>query len=118
MFGDVLGDDGGGDLVHLEAAVLFGDVGGGEAEFGGLLDEAAGDGEVLMLDGVGVGDDFVEGEVGGGLGDLAMLFGEVLGEEAFGGGGVGDEEGSAGGAGGGGGGCGHCGHGVTSSGDL
>ncbi len=43
------------DLVHLEAAVLLGDVDGGEAEIGGLLDEAAGDGEVLGLDGVRCG---------------------------------------------------------------
>ena len=115
LLGDVVGDDGGGHLVHLEAAVLLGDVDGGEAEVGGLLDEAAGDGEVLGLDLVGRGDDLVGGEVGGGLGDLALLFGEVFGEEAVGGGGVGDEEAAAGddllvgGSGGG-----HCGHGVTS----
>ncbi len=95
LLGDVVGDDGGGHLVHLEAAVLFGDVDGGEAEVGGLLDEAAGDGEVLGLDLVGGGDDLVEGEVGGGLGDLAVLLGEVLGEEAVRGRGVGDEEAAA-----------------------
>ncbi len=47
LLGDVVGDDGGGHLVHLEAAVLFGDVDGGEAEVGGLLDEAAGDAKSL-----------------------------------------------------------------------
>ena len=55
LLGDVVGDDGGGDLVHLEAAVLLGDIDRGEAEVGGLLDEAAGDGEVLGLDLVGAG---------------------------------------------------------------
>ena len=37
LLGDVLGDDGGGHLVHLQAAVLLGDIDGGEAEVGGLL---------------------------------------------------------------------------------
>ena len=50
LLGDVLGDDGGGDLVHLEAAVLLGDVDGGEAEVCGFFEQAARDGEVLGLD--------------------------------------------------------------------
>ncbi len=37
LLGDVLGDDGGGDLVQLEAAVLLGDVDGGETDLCGLL---------------------------------------------------------------------------------
>ena len=45
---------------------------------------------------VGGGHDLVDGEVRGGLGDLLVLVGEVFGEEAVGGRGVGDEEAAAG----------------------
>ena len=49
-----------------------------QAEFAGLAQQAAGDGEVLGLDLGGRGHDLVGGELGGGLGDLPVLFGEVL----------------------------------------
>ena len=93
MFSATMAED---DLVHLEAAVLLGDIDRGEAELGGLFQQAASDGEVLRLDLVGGGHDLVDGEVRGGLGDLLLLVGEVFREEAVGGGGVGDEEAAAG----------------------
>ena len=96
LLGDVVGDDGGGDLVHLQAAVLLGNVDGGKAKLGGLLEEAASDGKVLGLDLIGDGNDLVGGKLGRGLGDLALLFGEVFREEAVLRRGVGDEEGAAG----------------------
>ena len=53
------------------------------------------DGEVFGFDLVGRRHDLVDGEVRCGLGDLLVLVGEVFGEEAIGGGGVGDEEAAA-----------------------
>ncbi len=47
---DGFGDDGGGDLIHSEAAVGFGNIHGHEAEIAGLAQQGAGDGEVLGFD--------------------------------------------------------------------
>ena len=78
---ETVGDDRRGDLVHGEAAVFFGDVDGHEAEFAGLAEESASDGEVLGFDVCGGRDDFVSGKLVGGVGDLALLVGEVFRSE-------------------------------------
>ena len=83
VFGDVVGDDGGGDFVHFEAAVGFGNFGRAEAEFAGFLQQVAGDGEVLVLDLLDVGKDLVDGKLLRRLADELVLLGEVFGSEDF-----------------------------------
>ena len=95
LLGNVFGDDRGGYFVHLEAAVLLGNIDGGQAEARGFFEKTARHGEVFGFDLVGRRHDLVDGEVRCGLGDLLVLVGEVFGEEAIGGGGVGDEEAAA-----------------------
>ncbi len=58
-----VGDDRGGDLVHGEAAVVFGDIDRHQAEVAGLFQQAAGHVEVLGFDLVGGGQDFIRGEL-------------------------------------------------------
>ena len=69
VFGDVVGDDGGGDFVHFEAAVGFGNLDGAQAEFAGFFQQVAGDGEIFVLHLLDVGENFVDGEFFGSLGD-------------------------------------------------
>ncbi len=78
---DGFGDERAGDLVHLQAAVLFGDVDGHEAEVAGFAEQGAGDGEVLGFDLGGRRQHFVGSEFHRGFGDLAVFVGEVLGRE-------------------------------------
>ena len=61
-----LGDERGGHLVHLEAAIGLGDIDAHEAKVAGLAEKGAGDGEVLGFDFAGGGHDLVGGEVQGG----------------------------------------------------
>ena len=67
VFRDVVGDDGGGDFVHFEAAVGFRDLGGAQAEFSGFLQQVARDGEVFVFDLLDVGENLVDREFFGGL---------------------------------------------------
>ena len=83
VLGDVVGDDGGGDLVHFQAAVGFGDLDAAQAEFAGLLQQIARDGEILVLDLLGVGQDLVDGELFRRLRDELVLLGEIFGREDF-----------------------------------
>ena len=84
-FGNIVGDNGGGDLVHLHSAVLLGNVDRGQAKLTGFLDQVAADGEVFVLNLVDVRDDLFQRKLFGRLGDLAMLVGEVLrSEDLFG----------------------------------
>lgn len=96
LLGDIVGDDRGGHLVHLEAAVLLRDIDRGKSEFAGLADQAARDVELLGFDAVRQRHHFVGGEVGGGARNLAMLFGEIFGEEAVCGFGCSDKKAAAG----------------------
>ena len=64
---DVVGDDGGGDFVHLEAAVGFGNIDAAQAQFPGFLQQIAGDGEIFVLHLLDVGHDFVDREFFRGL---------------------------------------------------
>ncbi len=83
VLGDVVGDDGGGDLVHLQAAVGFGNLDAAQAQVAGLLQQIAGDGEVLVLDLLDVGKDLVDREFFRGLADELVLLGEIFGSEDF-----------------------------------
>jgi hypothetical protein len=63
VLGDVLGDNGGADLVHVHAAVGFGNLDRGQAEFAGLLQQFAGERPVFFLQLVGRRCDFLEREL-------------------------------------------------------
>ncbi len=58
VLGDVVGDHGGGDFVHFQAAIGFGDFDSAQPQVAGLLQQIAGDGEVLMLHLLGVRAEF------------------------------------------------------------
>ena len=81
ILGDVIRDHGGGDLVHLEAAVGLGNLDAAQAQVARLLQQVARDGEVLVFDLLDVGQDFVDGEFFRGLADQPVLLGEVLRSE-------------------------------------
>ena len=83
IFGNVIGDDGGSDFVHLEAAVGLGNFNSAEAEFACLLQQVAGDGEVLVFDLLCVGKDLVDSKFFCGLADELMLFSEIFRREYF-----------------------------------
>ena len=78
---DVVGDNGGGDFVHLETAVGFGNFHSAQAQLASLLQQAAGDGEIFVLHLLHVGQDFVDGEFLRRLPDQLLLLGEVFGRE-------------------------------------
>ena len=80
---DVVGDDGGGDFVHLEAAVGFGDLDGAQPQVAGFFQQIAGDGEILVLDLLDVGKNFVDREFFRRLPDELVLLGEIFGRENF-----------------------------------
>jgi len=84
ILGDAVGDQARRDLIHFESAVGLGNIDRGEAEVAGLLQQLAGDGVVLVLHLLGVGDDFVVAEIVSGLCDEAVLVGEILRRENVG----------------------------------
>ncbi len=81
VLGDVVGDDGGGDFVHFEAAVGFGNFDAAQSQVASLLQQIASDGEILVLHLLDVGQDFVDCEFLRGLPDQLMLLGEILRRE-------------------------------------
>ena len=83
IFRDVVGNDGGGDFVHFEAAIGFGNLAPAEPEFAGFFQQIAGDGEILVLDLLDVGQDLIDRELFRCLPDQLMLLGEVFGREDF-----------------------------------
>ena len=82
-FGNVIGDDGGSDFVHLHPAVLFRNVYRRETEFAGLLDEIACDSKFLMLDLLEIRNDLFQCKLFRSLSDLAMFVSEVFRCENF-----------------------------------
>ena len=83
VLGDVVGDHGGGDLVHFEAAVGFGNFDSAQAQVSGLLQQIARDGKVLVLHLLGVGQDLVDRKLLRRLPDQLVLLGEILRSEDF-----------------------------------
>ena len=83
VLGDVVGDDGGRDFVHLQAAVGLGDFHRAQAQFAGLLQQIASDGKILVLDLLDVGNDLVDRELLRRLPDELVLLGEVFRSEDF-----------------------------------
>ncbi len=83
VLGDVVSDYGGSDFVHLQPAVGFRNLHRTEPQFARLLQQVAGDGEILVLDLLDVGDDLVEGELFRRLPDKPVLLGEILRGEDF-----------------------------------
>ncbi len=81
VFRDVVGDDGGGDFIHFEAAVGFGNFNRAEAELSGFFQQIAGDREVFVFDLLDVGQNLVGRELFRRLRDELMLLGEVFGGE-------------------------------------
>ena len=84
VLGNVVGDDGGGDFVHFQAAVGFGNFNSAEAEVAGFLQQVARDREILVFDFIGLRQDFVVGKLFGGLPDHLLLFGKIFGSEDIG----------------------------------
>ena len=78
---DVIGDNGGGDLVHFKSAVGFGDFDRAQPEFAGLFQQFAGNGEILVLDLLGVRQDLVDGKLFRRLSDQLVLFAEIFRSE-------------------------------------
>ncbi len=74
----MVGDDGGGDLVHFQAAVGFRNFHRAEAELTRFLQQLAGDGEVLVLHLLDIGDNLVDGKLLRGLPDELVLLGEIF----------------------------------------
>ena len=83
VLGDVVGDHGGSDLVHLQAAVGFGNLDPAQAQVACLLQQVAGDGEILVLHLLDVGQNLVERKFLGGLPDQLVLLGEVFRSKDF-----------------------------------
>src|SRR4029077_391261 len=81
--GNMVSDDARGYLVHVRAAVLFGNIDVGEAKFTRLLDQIAADLPVLVLDLLDIGQDLIAGKLVGGLRDLPMLVSKVFWREDF-----------------------------------
>src|SRR5437763_172993 len=79
--GEMLGDDGRGNLVHIGAAVLLRDVNVGDADLAGLADQRARDRKFLVLDLLDVGKDFVLRELVCSLRNLPVLVRQVLRRE-------------------------------------
>jgi len=84
VLGDAVGDHCGGDLVHLEAAVGFGNFDAAQAQFARFFQQIARDGKVLVFDFFGLGKNFLDRELFGRLADHLMLLGEVFGSEDLG----------------------------------
>jgi hypothetical protein len=81
IFRDVVGDDRGGDFVHFEAAVGFGNLDGAQPEFAGFFQQVAGNREVLVLDLLGIRQNFVDGKFLRRLPDELVLLAEIFGRE-------------------------------------
>ena len=81
VFGNVIGDDGGSDFIHFEAAVGFGNFDAAKAKFAGLFQKVAGDGEILVLDLLDIRKDLIDSKLLGCLPDELVLFGEVFRRE-------------------------------------
>ncbi len=84
VLGDVIGDDGGSDFVHLETAVGLGNLDAAEAEVAGLFQQIAGNRVILMLDLLGLGQNFVDGKFFGRLPDHLVLLGKIFRGEYIG----------------------------------
>ena len=75
---NVVGDDGGGNLVHLEAAVGLWNFDAAQSKFARLLEKLARDGEIFVLDLLHIGQDFVDCKFFRSLADELMLLGEIF----------------------------------------
>ncbi len=80
---NMVGDDSGRHLIHFEAAVSFRDLDAGKAQVSRLLQQIAGNGEVLVLHFLHVGQDFVDREFFRGLPDQLLLLSKVFGCKDF-----------------------------------
>ncbi len=74
----MFGNDGGGNLVHLRAAVFFRNVDVGDADLAGLADQLACDGKFLVLDLLDVGQNLILRKLLRRLCNLPVLFAQVL----------------------------------------
>jgi hypothetical protein len=80
---DVVGDHGGRYFVHFKAAISFGDFHPAQTQLASFLQQAAGDGEILVLHLLDVRQDFVDRKFFRRLPDQLLLLGEVFGREDF-----------------------------------
>ena len=71
----------GRDLIHLQAAVSFGNLYPAQTQFASFLEQIARDGEVFVLYFFNVGDYFVLREFLGRLPDQIMLIGKIFGSK-------------------------------------
>src|SRR5207247_10542576 len=83
VFGDVVGNYGGSNLVHLQAAVSFWNFHPTQPPLASFLEQLARDGEVPVLHLLDVRDNLVGSEFLRRLTNQLMLFGEILRREYF-----------------------------------
>jgi len=77
----VVSDHRGGDFVHLQAAVVFGDLGRTEPEFAGFFQKLSRYGEVLMFDLLDIRNNLVGSKFLRRLRDEQVLFGKIFRRE-------------------------------------
>ncbi len=77
--GDALGDDERGDLVEIDTAIGFRNVGAKQAKLAALPDQLPRNRPFLLLQAVVGGHHFVVDELRGGLLNQPMLLGELFG---------------------------------------
>ena len=83
VFGNVVGDYGGSDLVHFQAAVGFWNLDAAQPQLAGFFQQLAHYREILVLHLFDIWDDFVLSKLLGGLSDQTMLFAEIFWREYF-----------------------------------
>jgi len=80
----VVSDHRGGDFVHLQAAVGFGNLNSAEAEVAGLLQQVARNRKILVFDLLRLRQNFVDRKLFGRLPDHLLLLGKILWGEYIG----------------------------------
>ena len=84
VLGDMVGDDGGGDFVHFEPAIGFGNFDSAQAEVAGFFQQVARNREILVFDFIGLGKNLVVGKLFGGLPNHVLLLGKIFRGEDIG----------------------------------
>ena len=83
VFRDVVGDDRGGDFIHLQAAIGFRNLHPAQSQVAGLFQQVARNGEILVLHLFRVGQNLVDGELFCRLPDHPLLLGKIFRSKYF-----------------------------------
>src|SRR5712671_2747103 len=74
----MVSDDGGGNFVHLKAAISFGNFHAAQTEIARLFQEVSRNREILVLHLLCLGQDFIDRELFRGLSNHLLLLGEIF----------------------------------------